>query len=396
MWGRLQGESEVLSDQDELTVNKIGTSKDIAVQHFRGKAWGANELSSALAGDSALNAISGQVTGYWVSDEQTVLVSSLNGVFSNAAMASTHVNTAGSISPKAILDTKQLLGDAASQLAAMFVHSATFTELQKQNLIIYIPTARSEVMIPTYLGYRLLVDDEMPTDGTYYDTYIMAAGCIGRGDGVPVDATPVETDRNSLAGEDILITRRYFLLHPYGISWTGEAAGLSPTNAELATGTNWQKVYADKNIGMVCLRHTLDITGAGSGISGAMAGEVVKFFQGLSIMASEDAKALGVGEAYKARRDAEEADVATQVAETTETTLTATTNPNGLPHLPTQSGLRSMTTADLTQLAEALGVDLTGATTNEQRREAIWDAIEEIGSAQTGDGEGEVGVDVSE
>jgi|GEM_PF-58941 len=388
LWGRLEGESEVLSDERELTVDEIGTNKDVAVQHFRGKAWGANDLASALAGDSAMVAIGNQVTEYWVADEQDVLVSSLKGVFSSAGMAATHVNSTGAISPKAILDTKQLLGDAASQLVTMFVHSYTFTELQKQNLIKYIPLARSEVLIPTYLGYVLLVDDGMPTDGTYFDSYIMARGCVGRGDGLPVDAVPVETDRKKLAGKDILINRRYFLLHPYGIKWAGDAAGLSPTNAELATGTNWQKVYADKNIGMVCLRHTLDITGAGTGLSSAMAGEIVKLFQGISLAAAGTPQAPQALQTF--------AGVAGSATSTAPETGTGTANPDEPSSLPTQSGLRGMNTADLTQLAEALGVDLTGATNNDQRREAIWDMIEEIQNIQAGDGEAHAGINSNE
>jgi hypothetical protein len=37
---------------------------------------------------------------------------------------------------------------------------------------------------------------------------------IGRGEGVPVDLTLVETDRDSLASDDILINRRAMVLHP--------------------------------------------------------------------------------------------------------------------------------------------------------------------------------------
>ena len=55
---------------------------------------------------------------------------------------------------------------------------------------------------------------------------------------------PSETDRDSLAGEDILVTRSHFLMHPRGIKFTGASvAGSSPTNAELEAAANWSRVY---------------------------------------------------------------------------------------------------------------------------------------------------------
>ena len=257
-WRRIGGESEVLSDITPLTPAPIGTDKDIATMHLRGKAWGANELASAIAGDSAVNAIASMVAEWWTRDEQRTLISTLAGMFSSASMA-THVLDQSSvlIDANMTLDAKQLLGDASDQLSAVLMHSRTFTSLQKQNLIDYIPNARGEIAFNTYLGYRVIIDDTMPVAGSVYSTYLMANGAVGRGDGIPVDFTTVETDRDSLLGEDFLIYRRAFVLHPMGVSWVGTAAGTTPTNAELRNGTNWQKVYHDKHLGFVEIKHAL-------------------------------------------------------------------------------------------------------------------------------------------
>lgn len=259
-WRRITGDSEVLTDSAPLTPGKIGTAADIAAMHFRGKAWGANELASAIAGDSAIDAIASMVAEYWVREEQKILIATLTGVFASATMAAEHVHDVGTqeINAENTLDAKQLLGDAADQIAAIIMHSKTYTKLQKQNLIEFIPNARGETVIPTYLGYRTVTDDTVPYSGTVYDTYLLADGVIGRGDGTPVDLTPVETDRDSLAGEDYLINRRAFVLHPLGVKWTGASiASTSPTNDELKNGANWERVYDRKHIGMVLLRHTL-------------------------------------------------------------------------------------------------------------------------------------------
>jgi hypothetical protein len=263
-WKPITGEDEVLSDSAPLTPAKITADADIAALLIRGKAWSANELAGALAGDSPMRAIGAQVSGWWNRREQAILISILNGIFSGA-LADSHVNdisamsgSAAVIGAAAILDTKQLLGDAADQLTALAMHSAVFTTLQKQNLITYIPNARGEVEIPAYLGYRVLVDDGIPNAGGVYTTYMFGSGSFGRGDGIPVDLTPVETDRDSLASDDILINRRALVLHPFGVKFTNASvAGATPTNAELADEDNWAKVYEDKAIGLAELKHRI-------------------------------------------------------------------------------------------------------------------------------------------
>ena len=91
------------------------------------------------------------------------------------------------------------------------------------------------------------------TSGWVYSSYLFGSGAVGRGEGAaPV---PTETDRDSLAGEDVLINRRHYILHPRGIAFqSASVAGSSPTNAELALSANWDRVYNSKNIRIVELK----------------------------------------------------------------------------------------------------------------------------------------------
>ena len=256
-WRRIGGDSEIINDTDSLTPDKISTAADVATLLIRGKAWGARELASAIAGDSAMDAIGSMVAEWWVREEQKILIRTLTGAFAAASMAGHVKAVGGPITATATLDAKQLLGDASDRLSAIFMHSATYTQLQKLNLIEFIPDARGEIAFIRYLGYNVVVDDTMPVTSGTYTTYLLAAGVIGRGDGTPVDLTPVETDRDSLAGEDYLINRRAFILHPMGVKWIGSPASTTPSNTELSTGTNWERVYDPKHIGMVKMTHTL-------------------------------------------------------------------------------------------------------------------------------------------
>jgi hypothetical protein len=217
-----------------------------------------------------MEAIGTQVAEWWALREQNVLISILTGIFAGA-LAATHLNDistatgdAAVITAPAVLDTKQLLGDAADQLTAIAMHSAVFTTLQKENLIAYIPNARGEVIIPTYLGYRVIVADSIPTANGIYTTYLFGRGSFGRGDGIPVDLTPVETARDALASDDILINRRAFVLHPFGVKFTNTTvAGATPTNTELALPANWFQVYEDKAIGIAALKHRVAAVAGG-------------------------------------------------------------------------------------------------------------------------------------
>lgn len=263
-WDDLTGDSEELSDSDSLEVSKITANKDIARLHMRGKAWGVNDLAKALSGDDPMGVIASKVAKYWIGERAKVLLNSLKGVFGSASMSSnTHdisaaTGTAANISAKTTLDAKQKMGDNADKLVAMAMHSAVYTYLQQQNLIEYIPDSQGVVNIPTYLGYRVIVDDALVDTAGVYCTYLFGYGAFGLGNGAaPV---PTETDRDSLAGEDVLINRQHFILHPRGVKWTeASVAKDTPTFAEMATAANWTRVYDPKNIRIVQFKHKINV-----------------------------------------------------------------------------------------------------------------------------------------
>lgn len=261
----LTGADEVLSDSGSLTPAKITTAQDVAVLLMRGKAWGVNDLAKALSGADPMAAIGNLVAEYWARRRQAVLFSQLKGVFSTTLMTNEHTlnitalsGDAAKFSGSAFVDATAKLGDAAGKLTALGVHSLTYAAIKKANLIDTLKTSDGSKEIPTYMGHRLIVDDDCPYDsGTgVFTTYLFGQGAFGLGNGsAPVQT---ETDRDSLAGEDYLINRQHFVLHPRGVKWLGASvAGSSPTNAELETTANWLRVYEKKNIRMIAFKHKL-------------------------------------------------------------------------------------------------------------------------------------------
>lgn len=275
-WQDLSGDDENLSDTSPLTVNAIGTDKDVAALLMRGKAWGSNDLAAALAGDDPMDAIASLVASYWARRQQAAVLSILEGVFGAASMATNihdvtaEDSTAGMFTGETFLGALHKLGDREDRLTAVGVHSMTYLQMRIQNLIEFIPVSEGRVQIPTYLGRRVIVDDGMPvdTDGAsdVYTSYLFGESAFALGNGAP--PTPTETDRDSLQGDDILINRNHWVLHPRGVAFQNDSvAGHAPTNDELATASNWARVYEAKNVRMVAFKHkNADVDGlAGDG-----------------------------------------------------------------------------------------------------------------------------------
>lgn len=260
-WTDLTGADEVLSDAAALTPQNIAASKDVARLHARGKAWGVNDLAKALSGDDPMAQIGNLVAEYWARRFQALLISTLTGAFASSSMSGnvhdiSAVTGADAFTGSTFIDAAHKLGDAESKLTAVMVHSLVYASMRKQNLIEFIPNSQGVYDIPTYLGKRVIVDDSMPVTSGVYTTYLFGEGAIGYGEGeAPV---PTETDRDSLAGEEYLINRRHFIMHPRGVKWNeASVAGEFPTNAECATAANWTRVYSNKNIRIVKFVHKI-------------------------------------------------------------------------------------------------------------------------------------------
>lgn len=261
-WNDLSGADEVLSDSAALTPDKIAADDDIGVKLFRGRAWSANDLAGWVSGSDPMGAIGDRVAEYWARREQVALLSTLTGIFATGgALAASHVlsvHATDALSGDIILDGKQLLGDSGGKLTAIAMHSAKYTALQKANLIQYVRDSEAQLSFPVYLGYRVIVDDGCPVEvisGTpsynAYTSYLFGMGAVAGANMVLEPEKAVEPDRDSLAGDDILITRRTFMMHVRGVKY--QVSTTNPTNTVLSTAGSWGKVYDDKNIRVVKL-----------------------------------------------------------------------------------------------------------------------------------------------
>jgi hypothetical protein len=259
----LTGDAENLSDSSPLTVGNIGTAQDIAAVIGRGRAFGVNDLAGVFSGADPAAAIMDLLAGYWARQLQAELIKVLTGAFAAASMSGNVSDISGgaseavrAINQNTFIDATQLLGDAKDSVTAIAMHSAVEAYLAKQQMIVYETTADKGERIATYLGKRVIVDDGMPVSSGTYTSYIFGPGAIGFAEDT-IGEEDLETDRDILAGDTVMTMRRRFLLHPRGIKWTGTPAGAFPSRTELATGTNWTRVYENKQIRIVQFKHKI-------------------------------------------------------------------------------------------------------------------------------------------
>ena len=105
---------------------------------------------------------------------------------------------ANRLSAEAIIDAKATMGDAADEIKIIAMNSWVYHALQKKNLIDFIPDARGEVNIPTYMGLRVVVNDGILSGlngaAVTQTVFLFAPVAIGYGEFMPKGPVAEERD----------------------------------------------------------------------------------------------------------------------------------------------------------------------------------------------------------
>jgi hypothetical protein len=281
----LSGDFEVLTDSSSLTPGKITADKQVGVILHRGRAFEARDLAALAAGSDPMAAIGAKIADYIANQRQKDLLSCLAGVFGSLGATSSSAaffpltidgesgDTPTTLSPRHVAEAKSLLGDQGDKLTAIAMHSKVYYDLVERKAIDYVSTAEARgtsttqsggsliaayggsIEVPTYCGLRVIVSDDVQTDGsgstTEYATYFFTQGAIASGEQM---AMQTETDRDILAKSDAMSIDLHYVYHPVGAKWS--VTTVNPTRAQLETVGNWSKVYETKNLGIVRATNT--------------------------------------------------------------------------------------------------------------------------------------------
>jgi hypothetical protein len=282
----LSGDFEVLTDSTSLTPGKIQADKQVGVILHRGRAFESRDLAALAAGSDPMAAIGAKIADYIANQRQKDLLSCLGGVFGSLGSTSSSAaffgltidgesgDTPTTLSPRHVAEARSLLGDQGDKLAAVAMHSKVYYDLVERKAIDYVTEtdarltssvtdfvggsiagAYGPVSVPTYMGLRVIVSDDVQTDGsgssTEYATYFFTQGAVASGEQM---AMQTETDRDILAKSDAMSIDLHYCYHPVGAKWAVTTA--NPTRAQLETVANWSKVYELKNLGIVRATNT--------------------------------------------------------------------------------------------------------------------------------------------
>ena len=275
-WKDISGSSgDIPAEGSDTAINALASDKQIATRQLREKAWGTNAIAKILSGDNPLQAIISMVTGYWGQAYDMIGVATIKGVIAKALAApvdivndiSAGTGAAAYFSDAGVIDAQAKLGENGTSgrgdenggvFGAITVHPLVYAYMRKNDLIDYIPISGQDRPLEVYMNMAVIVDRNAPVNAGVYDTIIAKPGALQIGQ-TEVGYEPTEPYRDPKAGfgKDILYTRRCFAIHPAGMAWVGTPAGLSATDAELATAGNWNFVFNAENMRFVVLRHKI-------------------------------------------------------------------------------------------------------------------------------------------
>ena len=275
----LAGDFEVLTDSSSLTPGKITADKQVGVVLHRGRAFESRDLAALAAGSDPMAAIGAKIADYIANQRQKDLLSCLAGVFGTVHTTSSSAaffpltidgesgDTPTALSPRHVAEAKALLGDQGEKLTAICMHSKVYYDLVERRAVDFvlatdisgggatasggsIAGAFGSPTVPTFMGLRVIISDDVNTNGsgasTEYATYFFTEGAIGSGEQLGLQT---ETDRDILAKSDAMSIDLHYVYHPIGAKWAVTDA--NPTRAQLQTVGNWSKVYETKNLGIV-------------------------------------------------------------------------------------------------------------------------------------------------
>ncbi|MDV6347477.1 hypothetical protein R2083_08110 [Nitrosomonas sp. Is35] len=257
------------NDGTTATASKITTSEEVQVRLSRNAVWSSMDLSADISGADPLQSVITRASAYRARRLQDAFIATIKGVFADNAAApsatehvqndmtvdisgSSYIDGVTNFSAEAVIDAKLTMGDSMQDLGLICVHSVIYGRMQKNNLIDMIPDSEGAYNIPTFNGMIVIVDDSMPVSTGVYNTWLFGRGAVRLGQGNA--RVPMETYRLPLAGngggQESLIHRWEWIIHPVGCKYAGTAPTGGPSNAatsnDLAAAGSWQRVFPER------------------------------------------------------------------------------------------------------------------------------------------------------
>ncbi|WP_312910942.1 phage coat protein [Stutzerimonas nitrititolerans] len=250
-------EAPNISNDDPDDLGEVGKASQASMNArvlYLNKGYGVADLTAELANTEPMQHIRNRFGTYWTRQWQRYLLGAARGIIaSNIANngGDMVIDAGASIAATAFQDAAFTAGDAADQFSAIGVHSVVMNQMVKADMIEYIRDSDGRIILATYLGKPVFMDDGMVYAEGQYLSVFFGSGAFGYGEGSPTN--PVELERKPSGGNgggaEVLWERKTYILQPAGFSWKGATAqNASPTAAQYANAANWQRVFDRKQV----------------------------------------------------------------------------------------------------------------------------------------------------
>jgi len=271
-WKTFSGTMTPIASGTEVDINNLSTYKQRFPWLHREYAVGAEDIVKMITGADTLGEVAKKLGPFLARTIQAMSINALKGAFATA-LATSHSTgaayTSGTINVTAANAARLLLGDNLNLLNKMISHSKVTMDGVNLMIASYGTQNRDELKsgkLPQFLGMENWMDDTLTAVATIYSSFFSEAGSIGysfapwertdvngqKFSGMGVDIEPYRLP-NLSGGVSSLIIRLHCMVHLNGMAYN--SATKNPSNAQLATGSNWTKVVDDdKKIRIVELK----------------------------------------------------------------------------------------------------------------------------------------------
>lgn len=166
---------------------------------------------------------------------------------------------AGMLTAATAVDAAQKLGDRSGTLAAIVMHSDVAAVLTKAGIVTAqtIASAQGQEVYRNgtiYLmnGREVIIDDRCPLTGGVYTSFFLGKGAFRFNEEPLAANVAFEMERHATASTSIVMSRRFYVLHPAGVSY----GGATPvTDAAYNASASWVLKWNYKAVPIVAVKH---------------------------------------------------------------------------------------------------------------------------------------------
>lgn len=247
--------------EGHFTYQKITASTQYATITHRGFAYAVDKLSRLAIGEDPMAAISAQLTpaidklrtAKFVSQMEGLLGTSgpLNATNSLNKSVTTGATVANYFTAQNVVEARYLLGERQGDITTAVIPPPVAAYLEELGFLAYdgdrAGFGRSQ-QIGIFADLQVIVDAQLPIIGTsgqqrQFVCYLCGPGVMQEGDQSPLE---IEPTRNAESKQDGIVIDYHHVQHVPGTSWNQSYD--NPTNAQLATTTNWSLAYAEPRL----------------------------------------------------------------------------------------------------------------------------------------------------